>query len=226
MGRKTNQQYASSAAGATKSIQLADVLRAKWKNEIKLKSPSQRWAWLGSQEGITAMGAKTASNLRRQLERRHHHVSHAVCSDAWEDAWMSAGELPPGLRFNGDGNTVSEHFVDGRRYSVRLVRSRGLVRNGDSGGLLPGQLPTAGVGTSRWTPPQAVKVEDMLDVMTVKEAEFYDFPPSPSAEQIKRIGWRKGRERERLAPREAVVELSQGRGDDRRIQSTHTRRIH
>jgi len=227
MGRKTNQQYASSAVADTRSVQLADVLRAKWKNVIKHKSPSERWTWLTGPEGITALGAKTAASMARQIERRHYEVSHSVCSPPWDVAWITLGELPPGLRFVGDDHVVTMSANDGRRYAVRLLRSVGLIRNGNN--HAEGELPTAGPGTSRWTPPQAIAVEDELDLLSVKGADYYEFPASCSAEAIRRIGFMRGREkgdRKLVSPKsgkiykitdpipsgDRVVELSQGGG--------------
>lgn len=77
-----------------------------------------------------------------------------------------------------------------RRGAVRLVLSRHGVRYGTehAPGTAAEEEPTAGPPRRRWTPPQAVGLEDLLDGQSVKEACFYPHPGSPSADVINRIG--------------------------------------
>jgi len=238
MGTKTKLKYAAAAAD-TRSVQLADVLRAKWKNEIKKLPPAQRWSWLKSSDAITALGAKLANNLARQLERRGGEVMANVCAPTWCDVWLTDGELPPELHFKSDDEIIQVDTRDidlpamraqllrtmalklsrsmdissaelrrmtdatraaiaiiehsSRRYSVRLIRSHGLVSNGQSQGEAS-ELPTAGPGTSRWTPPQALGWENENDLMSIDKADYFQFPTSCSAEAIRRIGFMRGRE--------------------------------
>lgn len=207
--RQLSAQSNFTAATFTTS---ADRLRAHWKQTVKLAPPGQRWGWLKAQDAITALGAKQAATLRKQIERRAREVGGTSCSAAWGDEWTFAGQLQPGLRFEGDDQILQ--VDDGRRHSVRLVRSRGLVRNGESGGG-PRDLPTAGPGTSRYTPPQAVEVEDLLDQLSATEAMYYSYPASPSAQAIRMIERRRGRERGKFDARDRIVELAQGDQDPR-----------
>lgn len=193
-----------------------EILRAKWKSDIKRRPPAVRWHWLGSREAIVALGAKTAADLRRQLARRAQKLAAGVCSASWADAWSTVGELPPSLTFKTD-TALLQQTATPRRHGVELVLSHAKVRDGntDSG---PYDLPTAGPGSRRWTPPQVVELEDELDSLSVEMAGTYDYPTSPSAAMIERIRMRHGREREKFGVRDRIVELAQGDAD-RRIQS-------
>jgi hypothetical protein len=220
MGTKSPARHAPAAAGSTNTTQLADILRNQWKTTIKKLPPAGRWSWLGTQDAITALGAKTCANLRRQIERRSHEIRGGVCSAPWSDDYIAANVMPPGLKHVADDEL---HMIDdGRRFGVRLVRSAGLVRTG-----------LDGVGTSRWTPEQAVKWEDEIDVMRFPQAYYFHYPPSVSGLQFQLIQRRKGREvehrsrlkvkkkkgkvvdvveSEAITSADRIVELSQGGG--------------
>src|SRR5207247_335767 len=73
-----------------------------------------------------------------------------------------------------------------RRHCVRLTMSRELVRVGDEGTL-----------HRRWTPPQAMTVEDELDSLDVYEAARHEYPASPSARAIQGAQIRGGKEQRR-----------------------------
>lgn len=74
-------------------------------------------------------------------------------------------------------------FERGETYRGEFMAvGRGLVRYGD------------GKPTHRLTPRYAVKDEDTLDTMAYERAAYYDYPPSPSAMAILRIGHMRGRE--------------------------------
>jgi hypothetical protein len=197
-------------------MQLAEILRAKWKDEIKKLPPAVRARWLESQEAITALGAANARTISRLLQKQEKLLSQVLCSQDLFIEWLCWGIVPHGLTLI-DNRLVRRVDAD-RKYAVRLVRGRALVRYGNEAGG-PGHLPEADVGHRRWTPPQAVAVEDELDLLDPLDALVYDHPSSPSAEAIKRIGWRKGRERLKFEPKDQIVELVQGTGDDRRLKT-------
>jgi len=148
-----------------RSITLQQVLIAQWKREIKRRPAAEREAWLRSPEAIAALGARQCASLCRAIAAEHLKLSQLVCSGEWLEAWYARGHKLP------------IHTPDkGRRYSVRLMLSRGLLRLGDEG-----------IPHRRWTPPQVVDIEDMLDCMGNMEAQFYAHPPSPSAVAIHRM---------------------------------------
>jgi hypothetical protein len=56
-----------------------------------------------------------------------------------------------------------------------------------------------GPRTRRWTPPNAVDVEDAMDRMNATAALVYDHPPSPSARAIQMLQFYKSTILRRLA---------------------------
>lgn len=152
------------------SVSVRDQLRAQWRDVIKRQSPAQRESWLGSQEGIVALGARECLQLLKSIKRDRLRASRVVCSMAWFDAIFHGGHrLPQG--------------EVGRWRGVRLQLSRELVRIGEEG-----------EAHRRWTPPQCVDLEDMLDGMSAVRASFYEFPASPSAIAIRQIEASRGKE--------------------------------
>jgi len=79
-----------------------------------------------------------------------------------------------------------------QRHRVRLALSRAGVRNGMDG-VDTDAGPIAGAPSRRWTPPQAVREEDFVDIQGILEAAFYPHPESVSAAVIIRIGHVKGK---------------------------------
>lgn len=146
-------------------VGLQQILIARWKNEVKGRPPADRDSYLRSQEAIIALGAKQCAALRRGISEALDSVSRLVPSGAWLEAWWAHNQKMP--CFTPDA---------GRQYSVRMMLSRGLVQVGEES-----------VPHRRWTPPQAVDVEDMLDCMGNTEAMMHDHPPSPSAVAIHRM---------------------------------------
>jgi hypothetical protein len=148
-----------------RSVTLQQGLVAQWKREIKRRPAAERETWLRSPEAIAALGARQCEGRRRAIAAEYGKLSQLVCSGEWLEAWYARGHKLP------------IHTPDkGRRYSVRLMLSRGLLRMGEEG-----------VPHRRWTPPQAVDIEDMLDCMGNLEAKFYTHPPSPSAVAMHRM---------------------------------------
>ncbi|HEX4793727.1 MAG TPA: hypothetical protein VH370_08050 [Humisphaera sp.] len=147
----------------------------KWREEIRGKSAAERVQWLRSAEGIAALGAKVCRDLARAIEKPRDRVKSRLAAPAWAEEWWNGdGELPPGLELGK--HDVLMTWNESHRHGVRLVLSDAQTPVGD------------GLARRRWTPPQAVDVEDALDRMSVGEANFYQYAPSPSAQAIIRIG--------------------------------------
>lgn len=138
-------------------------LVTKWKQVIRKWPPMRKYAWLGTQEAILVLGSKTCQELRKTLEETERTVSLAVPSAAWLEAYQKQGEHQP----------TQKNRRDRHPHAVRLLLSRGLSRVGDEG------RPSR-----RWTPPQAVDTEDLLDCMGDLEAKYHRAPVSPSAMAI------------------------------------------
>lgn len=139
-----------------------------------------RIAWLRSSGVIAFYGAVRCRNLAHQLTRNIEPVQNALPSEPLFEEWDSTGRLPPGLVKIDDKVQMTS---PDRRHGVRVRLSRQTTRNGP-----------AGRATRRYTPPQAVEVEDLLDALTPDQAEAYQYPPSPSASVIAAIGQLRGRE--------------------------------
>jgi hypothetical protein len=148
-----------------RSVTLQQVLIARWKREIKKSPPADRDAFLKSQEAIVALGARQCSELRKGITDAMEGMCKLVPSGAWLEAWWAHNHRLPHLTPDV-----------GRRHAVRTMLSRGLSRIGWDG-----------TPHRRWTPPQAVAVEDILDCMGDAEARFHNYPPSPSAMAIHRM---------------------------------------
>ncbi|HSH92855.1 MAG TPA: hypothetical protein VK968_01780, partial [Roseimicrobium sp.] len=99
MGTKTKSLYASAVAESSKITQLAEILRAKWKYEIKKLPVYRRWAWLNGDEGLRAFDAKTRSSMMKQLERRMGEMASVVCAWSWNRDFAYYGMMPPELRY-------------------------------------------------------------------------------------------------------------------------------
>ncbi len=153
-----------------RSIRLQDQLRAKWR-DVKRMAPAARERWLKSDEGQCAIGEVECRRQLALIAARRKRLRERMPGRYWSNAWYFRGEMPPGLAWGT--NTAIVPVAAERRHEVRLMLSRECSRNGDEG-----------VASRRWTPPQSVDVEDMLDAMTPKEAAEYEYAASPSAEVI------------------------------------------
>jgi hypothetical protein len=165
-------------------------LRQRWRDVIRQEPPERRERFLDSPEGIVALGAQTCHALLKALRRQRHALQARAAGAAVVDAWDRGGAMLPGFEFDDKGRLQQGCSPErGRPGAVRLRLSRAGVRNGleHPPGVVGGE-PIAGVPTRRWTPPQAVDVEDLLDGMDGREAAFYDHPISCSAAIIIRIG--------------------------------------
>jgi hypothetical protein len=169
-----------------RSVRVQDLLRAKWRDEIKRKPPAEREQWLMSQEAIVALGAKVRQDLLKELRRRRDRVRDLVPGGAWLAAWDYGQKLQPLVSFNTKGSLVPHaQGADGRKYSVRLQLSREQVKSG----LGEYGYTGATVGTRRLTPPQCVEMEDFIDAMSPDQAAWWTITAedSPSAVVIARI---------------------------------------
>lgn len=164
-----------------RSLQVEQSVRAEWAE--KRGRPYAELEFLSRPEAIAILGAKTCAIHKHQIRKQIRRVRDLACSANWADAYETAGVLPPGLTWTAKAKLVAAK--DGRRCSVRLVLSRRKTRRGNEDS--PG-LPTAEIGTRRWTPPQAAELEDAIDGMSVDEAiwKTLDWPASPSALAIQR----------------------------------------
>jgi hypothetical protein len=148
-----------------RSVTLQQQLMAHWKEKVKERPPSEREVWLKSQEAIIALGSRQCSILRKAIRRDWEKLSRVVPGEEWLEAWHARDNAMP-----------TETPDRNRRYSVRMVLGSGHVRYSEEG-----------IPSRRWTPPDVVEVEDFLDLMSNKRANFYTFPPSPSAVAIHRM---------------------------------------
>lgn len=154
---------------------------AEWQSKKHLPT-RDRIAWLRSSEVIAFYGVQRCRDFVRQLLKTIEPVLEALPSEPLFEAWDSTGRLPPYLV----KTEKSVRFPLGpfmKPHGVRLRLSRQTTRNGPMG------RPTR-----RFTPPQAVDTEDFLDALTPAQAEFYEYPRSPSASVIQAIGELRGRE--------------------------------
>lgn len=164
-----------SAALPPRAFSARNEYRAEWKDKVRHLGALAREGWLRSSKGIIAFGAKASHQMAKDEVRRHEVVQRAACSATWSEAFDEANLMLPGLEF---GKRLRLHArADGRRYSVRLMLSAEETRSGD------------GPGSRRWTPPQAVDLEDHIDGMSVDEATYkcLGWPGSCSAIAIQRI---------------------------------------
>lgn len=187
----------------------------EWRETIRLQPPGERKKWLRTQRAISALGAEMCAHFIEGIDHDRGVLEKALASSTWMDAWTNEEISPPhghaeakplhwrgvwrpnaqysrgdGVRYRGCyyraressqaicpvAGKRTDHWepTEARRYAVRWILGQGLVRYGDEG------RPTR-----RWTPPQAVSVEDAMDLMGDLEARFYRFPPSPSAMAIR-----------------------------------------
>jgi hypothetical protein len=133
----------------------------------------------------------------KQLQKQAAAILAGLASAATADAWLYHDQMPPGLDFDSKGRLrMSQRRAD----SVRLVLSRAWISNGAG----PDASPTCTVQTPRWTPPQAVELEDMIDLLDHHRdlqrrddvpPAWCSWPASPSAHAIQQIALRRGRER-------------------------------
>ena len=147
-----------------KSITLRDRVMADWRDRIRKLPPADRDTFLEKPEAIAALGAKRCREIQKAIREDRGRAESILCSAAWIDAAYYRGEVAPvGLP------------ADGRRHDVRLQLSRSGTRYGE------------GPPRRRWTPPQCVEVEDLIDCQSPLRAAMYPHPDSPSAIAITRI---------------------------------------
>jgi hypothetical protein len=166
-------------------------LRRRWREVVRQQPPERRERFLDSQEGIVALGAQTCRELLKAIRRQRHSLEANAAGAAMLRGWERDGAMLPGFEFDSKGRLKPVESEERRRPgAVRLKLSRAGVRAGmeHPPGEGVGLDPIAGVPTRRWTPPQAVDVEDLLDGMGGREAALYAFPTSCSASIIIRIG--------------------------------------
>lgn len=154
-------------AVVVRMVSVRDQLQAHWREVVRRKTPAEREEWLKTAEAHAALGVDRVRELLKALRRRQSIEQMNLCSGAWLDAHYNRGceQYPPG----GEADTA-------------MVVSRELTSWGDE---RPGDtVLTCTPPSRRWTPPQAVSTEDMLDGKSEREAMFYRYPPSPSAVAI------------------------------------------
>jgi hypothetical protein len=190
-----------------------EELRRNWREVVRLRPPAQRERWLDSQDGRSALGSATCTQLLNAIRTRFTALAAGAASSCWVEAWESHGELPPGLDFDGRGRLTMDRSASALVLGVPCVRT-GLDHPAGSDPLA---APIASAPTARWTPPQAVAVENLLDSMGTLKAIAYDYPASPSAHAIRTIEARRGRERE-------VKPKAVGRKAYRQAKAEHDRR--
>jgi hypothetical protein len=173
---------------ADRSETLVDRLRREWRETVKKQSPAAREQWLKSQDGISALGAKTCCDLLKQLNWNRRHVMQLVCGGAWLDGHQN-GRDPDG---KGDLQyPPPQPDPKIRKHAVRMVLSRARTSFGCHDPLAK-DFCGREIPTRRWTPPQAVAREDQIDSMTMSFDRLYLisllWEDSPSAQVINRIG--------------------------------------
>jgi hypothetical protein len=170
-------------------------LRRHWREVVRREPPRARERFLNSQEGIVALGAQTCRELLKAIWRRRRNLEATAAGASVLEAWERDEAMLPGFEFDGKGRLKPVMSDERRRRgAVRLKLSRVGVRAGME--HPPGvhdSDPIAGVPTRRWTPPQAVGLEDELDGMSAKEALGYAHAISCSAAVIIRIGEQKAK---------------------------------
>lgn len=154
----------SPSAADVRSVALKDQLHAKWRDQVRRLKPGEREAWLRTQEAFVAFGVKGCRELLVAIANERQLVADLVPSLPWLDAW-ERGERP-----------AFQACDFGRPHGVCPVLSRGRVAVGDGDRL------------RRYTPPQAVAEEDLIDLMGELDALVHPHPASPSAVVICR--WR------------------------------------
>lgn len=170
-------------------------LRKHWREVVRQQPPERRERFLDSPEGIVALGAQTCRALLKTLRRQRHSFEATAAGAAMLNGWERDGAMLPGFEFDEKGRLKPVRNPERTRPgAVKLRLSRAGVRTGmeHEAGVV-GMDPIAGVPTRRWTPPQAVDVEDLLDGMGGREAALYAFPTSCSASIIIRIGEQKAK---------------------------------
>lgn len=190
------------AARDPRSEQVRESLRRRWR-DLKKMPPAEREQFLRSTEGIVALGARMCHQLLKEIDRQHKRTAATVCSSSWLDAFdhdLGPGQLLP--------QTVA---ADGRRMAVRMMLSREGTRMSGDGSVAPEETQP----TRRWTPPQAVAVEDFLDGMNHLRAAYYEHPASPSARSIQGIRLRKGIEKKRSSKKQDKRDKKANRRADR-----------
>lgn len=174
-----------------RSARVQVELRRYWREVVRQQPPERRERFLDSPEGIVALGAQTCRQLLKTLRRQRQCLETTAAGTSMLSGWHRDGSMLPGFEFDDKGRLKPAGDPERvRPGAVRLKLSREGVRAGmehpPGEGL--GQDPIAGVPTRRWTPPQAVDVEDFLDALGGREAALYAFPMSCSASIIIQIG--------------------------------------
>ena len=150
-----------------RSVSLRDRLQADWDERVRQLRPSEREAWLRTQEAYVAFGVGRCREMLASIARVRADLKESVVSLPWLVAWERRNELSPSYS--------TDHQCD-RRHSAKMVLSEGYTAVGD------------GPRRRRFTPPQAVAEEDLFDLMGEDEALFCRLPTSSSAVYINR--WR------------------------------------
>jgi hypothetical protein len=97
---------------------------------------------------------------------------------------------------------MAKQLRQDRKRRTLVVCSLPWLESTDNGNPLPAAMTLSrndirigldGRPHRRLTPSIAIELEDRLDDLSAFEAELYDFPRSPSAAAIEKIGWRKAR---------------------------------
>lgn len=195
------------------------MARQKRRREVLAMTYAGQELTLRSAPEQVLVGYDWAWNRMMQLTEIEEWLMDIVPSQSWFDAvWWRGETFPPQdpfdpmevdrtLRRLESMNLISKwHFqralevLDRRADPLQMVRRpMGRMRmsfqrsswdegNFEDGAYIP-RPPR-----QRLTPPQAVRVEDLLDRMHPLAATFYVFPASPSAQMINRIGMMRGRE--------------------------------
>lgn len=201
-----------------RSVGMQDQVLAHWREVVSKLPPDRRQAWLKTPEAIAGLGARRCADILQGIRLVRSTLEASVPGQEWLEAWGRTGAMLPafdanhqggGLRWRGgwtdsityragDGvryrganyaaiaqstgisprvNRECWRPTDARQHAARMVLSRCKTRIGFDG-----------EPTWRFTPPQAVAVEDELDALTPLQADFYQSAPSPSAVVIRRIG--------------------------------------
>lgn len=197
-----------------RSESVRESLRRHWR-DLKKRPPAEREQFLKSTEGWVALGAKNCHDLLKEIARAKKVRAGQVCTSSWFEAWMHHGAEMP---FSSENNVAEDH-----EHAARMLLSKEKNRGGD------GQIdPESVTPTRRWTPPQAVNVEDAMDGMSHIEAAFYQHPRSPSAQSILGIRLKRGREEPLRYGRSKAIKAQKKRDEersDRRAEQDKRREI-
>lgn len=169
----------------------ASLTRRKFKRDLRLKPPAQQLAWLQCDDVRRVLGAAAVESMEKEIHARIGTAAKYACSLAWVDAVLN-GE-PPAKSDPGRKHGVRLHLSRGESRICSIVAESNELRDvekspagrwlSDVGGDNGVNMPP----TRRWTPPQCVEGEDILDCMGVNAARYYSHPPSPSAVALRII---------------------------------------